>query len=215
MSDTTGPIRAVVSDFGGVLTSPLHESFDAVARQTNIPLEGLGKAMGRLAAEDGTHPLFELERGHLTEAEFIAAVEGALEQEIGRRVSLAGLHEAYFQHLRTNEPMIDYLREVRRRGLRLGLLTNNIREWEPRWRSMLPVDEIFHVVVDSAFVGMRKPERRIYEVTLELLEVEPAATVFIDDLEINCEAAEALGMTAVRFRTAEQAIEEIEAALTG
>ena len=62
--------------------------------------------------------------------------------------------------------MIELMRELRGRGYRMALLTNNVREWEPLWRAMLPVDEIFEVVVDSAFVGMRKPEPEIYELTL-------------------------------------------------
>jgi HAD superfamily hydrolase (TIGR01509 family) len=78
---------------------------------------------------------------------------------------------------------------------------------------MLPVAEIFDVVVDSAFVGTRKPERRIYELTLERLGVEAAGALLIDDVEINCEAARELGICAVHFRTTEQAIEETEAAL--
>ena len=49
----------------------------------------------------------------------------------------------------------------------MALLTNNVREWEPRWRAMLPVDEIFETVVDSAFVGCRKPDPEIYGITLE------------------------------------------------
>ena len=52
--------------------------------------------------------------------------------------------------------MIDYVREFRDRGYALAICTNNVREWEPLWRAMLPVDEIFDVVVDSAFVGARK-----------------------------------------------------------
>ena len=51
----------------------------------------------------------------------------------------------------------------------MALLTNNVREWEPLWRSMLPVDEIFELVVDSGFVGYRKPDREIYDLTLERL----------------------------------------------
>ena len=93
--------------------------------------------------------------------------------------------------------------------------TNNVREWESRWRSLLPVDEIFDIVVDSAFVGTRKPEPRIYEITLERLGVAPAEAVFIDDVEANCDAARDLGMRAVWFRSNDQAIEEIEAALSG
>ena len=62
------------------------------------------------------------------------------------------------------------MRELRDAGLRMALLTNNVREWEPRWRPMLPeIDEIFEVVVDSAFVGMRKPEPEIYLLTVERL----------------------------------------------
>ena len=111
--------------------------------------------------------------------------------------------------------MIDFIAELRRRGTRTALLTNNVREWEPIWRSKLPeVDELFEVVVDSAFVGMRKPDPAIYELTLERLGgVEASDCVFVDDLEVNCEAARALGMTAVRFVDAEQAIPEIESAL--
>ena len=51
------------------------------------------------------------------------------------------------------------MRDLKRREYRMALLTNNVREWEPLWRSMLPVDEIFELIVDSAFVGMRKPDR--------------------------------------------------------
>ena len=73
--------------------------------------------------------------------------------------------------------------------------------------------EIFDVVVDSAFVGVRKPEPRIYELTLERLGVDAGAALFIDDIEINCDAARELGLRTVWFRSTEQAIEEIETAL--
>ncbi len=105
------------------------------------------------------------------------------------------------------------MRELRGRGYKMAICTNNIREWEAHWRAMLPIDKIFDVVVDSAFVGSRKPEPRIYEITLERLGASPAGTVFVDDVEVNCEGAQALGINAVRFRSTEQAIEEIETAL--
>jgi putative hydrolase of the HAD superfamily len=112
--------------------------------------------------------------------------------------------------------MIDYMRELHDRGLRTALLTNNVREWEATWRAMLPeIDEIFDVVVDSAFVGMRKPERGIYELTVERLGdgIGPADCVFVDDLAMNCDTARELGMTAVLFETTDQARTEIEEAL--
>jgi putative hydrolase of the HAD superfamily len=69
------------------------------------------------------------------------------------------------------------------------------------------------VVVDSAFVGMRKPEPAIYRLTCERLGVDASQCLFIDDIEVNCAAARAIGMTAVHFRDDEQAIREIGAAL--
>jgi epoxide hydrolase-like predicted phosphatase len=108
--------------------------------------------------------------------------------------------------------MIEYMRGLRGRGFRMAILTNNVREWEPLWRAKIPaIDDIFEVIVDSGFVGMRKPDPRIYELTLERLgDVRAEECVFVDDLDVNCEAARALGMTPVHFVDAGQAIAELE-----
>lgn len=207
-------IRAVISDFGGVLTTPLFHSFLAFQDQTGISAEALGRAMQRLAERDGEHPLFELERGRMTEAAFLDALRGELVAELGHEPELHGFSEIYFDALDPNEPMIELMRDLRGRGYRMALLTNNVREWEPLWRSLLPVDEIFELIVDSAFVGMRKPEPEIYQLTLERLGYPPPAEcLFIDDVEVNVEAARELGLATVHFRDNEQAIPEIEAAL--
>ena len=207
-------IRAVICDFGGVLTSPLVGSFMKFQEHSGVSLEELGAAMARLAEEsDGQHPLFALEKGELSEAEFLRRLEDSL----GGDVSLEGFGERYFEHLHPNEEMIGEMRRLRERGLRMALLTNNVREWEPLWRAKLPdIDEIFEVIVDSAFVGMRKPEPGIYELTVERLGdgVAAADCLFVDDIEANCEMATELGMTAVHFRDAAQAIAEIEAAVS-
>jgi putative hydrolase of the HAD superfamily len=137
----------------------------------------------------------------------------ALEPELGHRPEMHRFSEVYFEALEPNPPMIDLMRELKGRSMRMALLTNNVREWEPHWRSMLPVDEIFELVVDSAFVGFRKPEPRIYEITLERLGMEAGDCLFVDDVADNCTAARELGMTAVHFRDNEQAIGEIRTAL--
>jgi putative hydrolase of the HAD superfamily len=205
-------IRAVISDFGGVLTSPLMESFAAWRDRSGILPEELGRAMAQIAAKDeGRHPLFELEKGRITEEGFLRR----LEAELGG-AKLGGFRETYFEHLHPNRPMIELMRDLRRRGLRMALLTNNVREWEPQWRAKLPdIDEIFEVVVDSAFVGVRKPEPEIYTLTLERLGdgLRPEHCVFVDDVEVNCQAARELGMRAVQFHDTEQASAELEAAL--
>ena len=206
-------IEAIVSDFGGVLTSPLVDSFVGVLGSSGVSFAELGQAMAALAERHGTNPLFELETGRLGEPEFMAALADELSARRGSRVEMDTFGERYFRHLEPNEPMIDYMRGLRGRGYKLAICTNNVREWEGRWRAMLPVDEIFDVVVDSAFVGSRKPEPRIYEITLERLGSPAAATLFIDDVEVNCEAARELGIGAIHFRSTGQTIEAIEAAL--
>jgi len=210
-------VEAVVSDFGGVLTTPLFHAFARFQADHGIPLAALGRAMAHATERcGGENPLYALERGELTEADFLALVADGLEASVGRRVEMNGFAEQYFGHLQPNEEMIAFLRSLRaERGLRLAMLTNNVREWEPRWRAMLPVDELFDVVVDSAFVGMRKPERGIYALTLSKLGLPGEACVFVDDLDVNCEAAEELGMRAVVFRSTEQAIEDVTALLDG
>jgi putative hydrolase of the HAD superfamily len=204
-------IRAVISDFGGVLTTPLIEAFLAYEGESGVKFEELGRAMQRVAEKsDGEYPLFQLERGEITEREFLASIEAELDGD----VRLDSLRETYFANLRPNRPMIDYMRELRERELRMAILTNNVREWEPHWRAKLPeLDEIFELVVDSAFVGMRKPDPRIYELTVERLGGGLTASdcVFVDDNEVNVEAARELGMTAVHFRENEQARAELEA----
>jgi putative hydrolase of the HAD superfamily len=207
-----GPARAVVCDFGGVLTVPLIQAFAAYQDRSGTSLGELGRAMQQATeAAGGEHPLFQLEKGLITEGEFLRR----LEEHLPEGVHLQGFREIYFEALHPNEELIEYMRELRDRGLRMAMLTNNVREWEPLWRAKLPVDEIFELVVDSAFVGMRKPEPGIYELTLERLggEIEAGDCVFLDDLQPNVDAALALGMRAVRFESNEQAIPEIEAAL--
>ena len=206
-------IRAVISDFGGVLTSPLIEAFLAYEGESGVKFEELGKAMQRVAEKSGgEYPLFRLERGEISEREFL----GSIEAELDGYVRLDSLRETYFANLRPNRPMIDYMRELRGRELRMAILTNNVREWEPHWRAKLPeLDEIFEIVVDSAFVGMRKPDPRIYELTVERLGdgLTAGECAFVDDNEVNVAAAAELGMSGVHFTGNEQARAELEALL--
>jgi putative hydrolase of the HAD superfamily len=205
-------VEAVVSDFGGVLTTPLLSSFMAIQDEIGITPESIGKAM-RAISNDDDNPLYALERGEIAEADFLERLADGLEPVLGQRPHLHRFREVYFEALQPNLEMIELMRELKAGGKRMAMLTNNVREWEPLWRPMLPVDEIFETVVDSGFVGCRKPEAKIYELTLERLGLPAEACLFVDDLLPNCEGARAAGMSAVHFRDNEQAIPEIRAAL--
>ena len=209
------PIRAVISDFGGVLTTPLVEAFASFQDHSGISPEQLGQALASGASDlDGAHPLFELECGRISEELFLGVLRDHLEPILGHRPELHRFKERYFEALSPNLPMIELMATLRDRGYRMAMLTNNVREWEPLWRAFLPVDEIFETVVDSAFVGMRKPERGIYELTVSRLDgISASECLFVDDVEVNCDAARELGIRAVRFHDNERTIPEIESAL--
>lgn len=213
MTDGGGRIEAVISDFGGVLTTPLIQSFMAFQDRTGITTETLGKAMQAATEANGDNPLYEMERGEITEVAFLEQLTDSLEPLLGHRPEMHRFKEIYFEALEPNPPMIELMRELKDAGYRMAMLTNNVREWEPFWRPMLPVDEIFETVVDSGFVGCRKPESRIYEITLGRLDLTPEKCLFVDDVLVNCEGAEKAGMSAVHFQDTEQAIAGVRAAL--
>lgn len=200
-------VRVIISDFGGVLTNPLEEAFFAWQEHTGIALEDLGNAMLAVAEQLGDNPLYRLERGEMSELEFEQAIERELRALTGAQTQFTRFADFYFSQLSPNQPFLDFLHDYKGGGGRLALLTNNVREWEPRWRSMLPIDELFETVVDSGFEGMRKPEPEIYAVTHEriaalpgLAGITPAECVLVDDVEHNCLAAVEFGFKAVRYQ---------------
>jgi len=205
----------LISDFGGVLTTPLHEAFARIQDDVGVPAGALGAALGAAAGADGVNPLYRLETGEMSEQEFLATLERHLAEQLGREVTLHGFGERYHAALDANDELFGYFRALHARSIRLALCTNNVREWEPYWRAKLPIDEIFDVVVDSAFAGVRKPDPAIYVIVLERLSLPAEACVFVDDLERNVVAARELGFHAVHFRGTEPCIAEIERMLAG
>ena len=203
-------IEVVVSDFGGVLSTPLADGFASFQDKSGIAPAQLGAALGKLSMNRGANPLFEMECGRLSEREFLSILGEQLTEDLGHPVEMHEFSEQYWGALDTNHEMLDWLHSVHARGKRLALLTNNVREWEPRWRSMIPVDALFELIVDSAFVGVRKPDPRIFELTTERLECAPEACVLIDDMAANCDAARSLGWSAVQFTDTAPTIAQLE-----
>jgi putative hydrolase of the HAD superfamily len=167
--------------------------------------------MQMIASRHGEPTLFKLERGQITEAEFLSGLEATLSEVLDRPITLDAYGARLMSELRPNQPLLDYYRALRDgRGLRLAILTNNVREWHDAWRSRLNVDELFELIVDSAFEGYRKPEPEIYALTLERLGLPAEACAFVDDVEVNVVAAREAGMHAIHFRDTGQVIAELE-----
>jgi putative hydrolase of the HAD superfamily len=205
-------IKAVVSDFGGVVTLPLMDAFKRAHAEIGIPVEALAKAMALVASRAPEPPLWTLERGQMSEPDFIAVIAGGLSEVLDRPIDLDGYGARLMASLEPNEPLLAHYRALRARGMRLAILTNNVREWHDAWRKKIPVvDELFELIVDSAFEGTRKPEHQIYELTLSRLGLNADDCAFVDDVEVNVVAARELGMHGIHFRETAQVIAELDA----
>ena len=205
MSVAAAPVRAVIFDIGGVLFTgfpwpPFRDQWAA----------RLGVEPGWLQARIWYGPDVEAANvGAITAEEYCRRSA----QRLGRDVAeVQAIVEEVFSGERVDEALAAYARTLRGRGVRVGALTNNwsfIRDLLAR----RGIGDLFDVVVSSSDAGVAKPDRRIYELTCERLGVAPAQAAFVDDSLPNVEAARALGMQGIHFRSTEQAITELDALL--
>jgi epoxide hydrolase-like predicted phosphatase len=96
-----------------------------------------------------------------------------------------------------SDPMVSLVNDLRAAGRRIGILTNNVREFRDFWWPLMDFEDVFDTIVDSHEVGMRKPNPEIYLLTLDRLGAEAGRTAFLDDLIANVEAARRLGIHGV------------------
>ncbi len=162
---------AVIFDFSGVVVSSAFSAITAVLGDQLDHDAAMELLMGPYD-RDTDHPWHQVERGEMTMVDWVAHVD-AEAAERGLTVDWKAMGRT-FKELEVHDVMVDRIRSLRAEGYRTALLTNNIAEGSDTWRKMIPVDELFEVVVDSSAVGMRKPDPRIYKLTLERLGgIEP------------------------------------------
>jgi epoxide hydrolase-like predicted phosphatase len=218
-------VSTVIFDFGGVISSPLFVGIGAFEEAEGYPRGSLlrlmfgethyigveGRAVADALGADPDAAEYEgeiedepdwhlLEKGQLDIATYFDRVVERAPKVLGRPIDI----DAYGRFWRTTAPGVHWMvvhkmRELKARGLRIGLLTNNVKEFGDNWRAMFPIDELCEDVVDSSHVGMRKPDREIYALTCERLGVAPEETVFVDDNADNIAAAREFGMGVVHF----------------
>jgi putative hydrolase of the HAD superfamily len=190
-------IEAVVFDFGGVFIASPFEAVRAVGEAQGAAFDQTLAIIFGPYDLDTDHPWHRAERGEL---DIVSARDQILElgREQGYELDLFELMSGMAGGRGANEDMVALVRRVRDQGLQTGLLTNNIAEGRDFWKGLLPVDELFDVVVDSSELGMRKPDPRIYEHTLSELGGLDAGTVaFLDDYPGNITAADAVGLIGI------------------
>jgi putative hydrolase of the HAD superfamily len=192
--------KALIVDFGGVLTTSVWDSFAVFSREHGLD----PGAVKRLFREDpeALALLRRLEIGEMSESDF--------ERRFGERLGLedaSDLIDSMFRGMQPEPRMVDAVRTARAAGIRTGLLSNS---WSTNHYDRSLLAELFDDVVISAEVGLYKPQPEIFQLACERLGVEPPAAVFVDDLRENVEGAEAIGMIGVLHRDPDETVAKLE-----
>jgi putative hydrolase of the HAD superfamily len=207
-------IRAVIFDLGGVVFDSPLEFIREYETRHGLPEHFIARIVGGYGGTDG--PWHRLERGELSLAAFCEQFDADI-RAAGEAASSLDLMNEMAARSKLRPAMLDAVRSLRSRGLKVAALTNNwmmgnAHEHDERL-DLLRAE--FHVFVESCKVGLRKPDPRIYEHACELLGVPPSAAVFLDDMGQNLKAARALGMTTIKVGDPSLALTELEQVLGG
>lgn len=206
-------MNGLIVDWGGVLTMPIHTAIDSWLKATGVDGDHYGAVLRRwvepLPGE--VSPVHRLERGELAVEDFEHLLSEALAQE-GSTVVAQGLIGQMFADLAIYEDsMTSLVTRAHAAGIRTALLSNSWSNDYDRsdWH------EMFDVVVISGEVGMRKPERQIFELALDHIGLPAAECVFIDDVPNNIAAAGQAGLVGIVHRTFDQTAKQLEALFPG
>jgi epoxide hydrolase-like predicted phosphatase len=184
----TQPATGLLVDYGGVLTTSIHDSFTEFCVREALDATAFRKALG-LAFADPASPAARVETGLLDPSAFDVELARFLTEGIGSPVSAERLVERLFHSVRREPSMVEAVRRLRASGVTTS------------WGGAAYEDEVLEMLFDhrvvSGDVGLRKPDAAIYEHALALGGLEASACVFIDDLPLNCEGARAVGIDAI------------------
>ncbi|HWA92410.1 MAG TPA: HAD-IA family hydrolase [Rhizomicrobium sp.] len=204
-------IRAVIFDFGGVFTSSPFEAFERYERERGLPV-GLIRKVNSTNHENNAWALFE--RAEIDIDGFDAAFASEAKAH-GHHVPGRDVLPLLAGDFRPD--MIEALRRIKTK-FKTGCITNNMPHnaagGTEAGRTMYAreIMALFDEVIESAKLGIRKPDPRIYRLMCEALSVAPEECVYLDDLGGNLKPARAMGMTTIKVESASQAIADLEAA---
>ncbi|HEV7730782.1 MAG TPA: HAD family phosphatase [Candidatus Binatia bacterium] len=196
-------LRAVIFDIGGVVVgSPLH----AIA-QYERDLGIIPGVVNRVVVDTGpTGGWSRLERGELTLDAFYPVFEADC-AGVGATIDAREMMRRVGESTVPRPVMIEAIRRIRAAGLKAGALTNN---WITEDAGTGVLKPYFDAFVESAVVGWRKPDPRIYELVCRELDVTPPQAAFLDDIGTNLKSARALGMTTIKVDDPDTALAELE-----
>lgn len=207
-------IKAVLWDFGGVITTSPFEAFARFERERGLP-EGVLRAINSTRPDDNAWARFE--RGDISYDEFDRAFAQEA-QARGHRIGGAEVASLLYGEIRP--AMVAALRHLKGRVIN-ACVTNNFNTGRghglpidaARAAAVAQVMTLFDHVIESSKVGVRKPEPRFYEIALHTVGARPEEVIYLDDLGINLKPARALGMHTIKVVDRDSALAELQAGL--
>ena len=192
-------------DYGGVLTTPVADSFASFCETEAIDAE-VFRSVVIGAARTPDSPFARVETGAISQEEFDASLAALLSGACGKGIDATGLKQRLFAAIRQDEAMVRAIAAARRAGVKTALVSNS---WGGRDYPLDVLDELFDEVVISGEIGMRKPEPDIYRFAAGKLGLRESDCAFVDDLRTNVEGANAVGMTGVLHVEAHETIAKL------
>lgn len=204
-------IKAVLWDFGGVITTSPFEAFNRYEAANSLPTDII-RTINATNPTDNAWAKLESSQVSVEEFDDLFAEEAAAK---GHSIPGKAVLELLSGDVRPE--MVKALKIIKE-TLRVGCITNNVKSGEgpgmarslKKAAEVAEVMALFDVVIESSKVGMRKPDPAIYKLACEQMGISPEEAVFLDDLGINLKPARALGMTTIKVLGAEQALDELE-----
>jgi putative hydrolase of the HAD superfamily len=208
-------IKAVLWDFGGVITTSPFEAFNRYESERGIPLDFI-RSVNAVNPDTNAWAQFESSAVSLAEFDELFAAET---EAAGHRIP--GLEVLALLSGDVRPEMVEALGLVKQH-YRIGCITNNVKgagegpgmaSDAAKAAQVREILDLFDVVIESSKVGVRKPSPRIYEMACEAMSVAPQEAVFLDDLGINLKPAKAMGMQTIKVGSAGVALAELSALL--
>ena len=204
-------IRAVLWDFGGVITSSPFEAFNQYERKNSFPLDFIRGVNSR---NPDTNAWAQFERNQITVDEFDQRFAEESKQ-LGHCISGKTVLSLIAGEVRPE--MVEALKLLKNK-LTIGCITNNMLSGKgagmarnsKRAEAMHQVLDLFDVVIESSKIGIRKPDPRIYQIACDQLGIAPNEAVFLDDLGVNLKPARAMGMSTIKVLGSVQALDDLQ-----
>lgn len=199
--------KAIIWDFGGVITSSPFEAFNKFELSNNLPKDII-RSINSENSDNNAWAKFERNDIDLNEFDELFSIEASNK---GYEISGKSVVKLLSGDIRKS--MVDFLLLLKK-NFKLGCITNNIQNDKNDRINHLndasKVMEIFDHIIESSKVGLRKPDPKIYHMSCDALGVNPTECIYLDDLGINLKPAKKIGMTTIKVIDPDDAIREVK-----